>query len=62
MDTDDPIDLSTHPKRLKSLNEFERPWWYPTLDFDNEQPRWVHWAFVLAGLTVGVVLGLLIVT
>ena len=45
-------------KRLKSLEEFQRPWWFPTFRIPTkEQPGPFPWAYLIVGVMLGAGLG-----
>ena len=45
-------------RRLKSLDEFERPWWYPTFRLPTvERPGPFPWVYLILGGVLGAALG-----
>ena len=49
-------------RRLKSLNEFERPWWYPTFELPSPPPGGISSPAVVGiGLVLGTAIGVFLI-
>ena len=59
-DATDPVPLPRE-RRLKSLDEFDRPWWYPKFEIVGQSSKGLSsLLLVVIGLFVGALIGLFV--